>query len=72
MRNMVNTLARIKQQFPKRQFDVASKDDLRVYKHFLETGNWGKIPCPFELEWPWLSIPDMISHKIAADAVAKV
>ena len=69
---MVNTISKIKGTFTKRKFDVNSKDDLRVYKHFLETKGWGKTPCPFELEWPWLSIPDMISHKIAEAAVAKV
>lgn len=69
---MVNTISKIKSTFTKRKFDVNSKDDLRVYKQFLETKGWGKTPCPFELEWPWLSIPDMISHKIAEAAVAKV
>ena len=68
---MVSTISKIKSAFPKRKFDVNSKDDLRLYKQFLETKGWG-TPCPFELEWPWLSIPDMISHKIAEAAVAKV
>ncbi len=69
---MGNTLLRMKQRFPKRVFDVNSKEDLKVYKLFLKNSNWGKTGCPFELEWPWLSIPDMISHKIAENAVAKV
>ena len=69
---MVNTISKIKQSFPKHTFDVNSKADLRVYKKYLETGSWGHDTCPFELEWPWLNIPDMISHKIARAAVAKV
>lgn len=69
---MISTFTRIKQTFPKRQFNVTSKDDLKVYKHFLEKGSWGSIPCPFELEWPWLSVPDMISHKIAVHTVEKL
>jgi len=69
---MVNTISKIKQNFPKREFNVNSKDDLRVYKRFLETGSWGHETCPFELEWPWLNIPDMLSHKISSAAVAKV
>ena len=69
---MVNTLYRIREKFAKHKFDPASRDDLKIYKHFLETGSWGHDTCPFELEWPWLSIPDMISHKIAVAAVAKV
>ena len=67
-----NTLYRIRQKFSKHPFDPENREDLKIYKHFLETGSWGKTPCPFELEWPWLSIPDMISHKIAVAAVAKV
>ena len=69
---MVNTLYRIREKFAKHKFDPASRDDLKIYKHFLETGSWGHDTCPFELEWPWLNIPDMISHKIAVAAVAKV
>jgi len=72
MRNMGNTLLRLRQRFPKRVFDVANKEDLKLYKHFIEHKSWGRNGCPFELEWPWLSIPDMISHKIAEAAVAKV
>lgn len=69
---VVNTLSNLKNKFPKRIFDVNSKDDLKVYKQFLLTNSWGKTGCPFELEWPWLNLPDMISHKISAAAVAKV
>lgn len=69
---MVNTISKIKQNFPKREFNANNKDDLRVYKRFLETGSWGPETCPFELEWPWLNIPDMLSRKIAEAAVAKV
>jgi len=59
-------------RFPKRVFDVNNKEDLLAYKSFLDNHSWGSNGCPFELEWPWLSIPDMISHKIARAAVAKV
>lgn len=68
---MINMSTFIKNAFPKRRFDATSKVDLRLYKQFLETRGWSG-PCPFELEWPWLNIPDMISHKIAEAAVAKV
>ena len=69
---MGNTLLRMRQRFPKRVFDVENTEDLKVYKHFIKHKSWGLGGCPFELEWPWLSIPDMISHKIAEAAVAKV
>jgi len=68
---MVN-VSSLRNKFPKRYFDVNNKVDLKAYKEFLANKNWGTNGCPFELEWPWLSIPDMISHKIAVNAVAGV
>jgi len=65
---MVTTNA-LKNRFPKREFDVTSKADLTAYKQFITTHSWGENGCPFELEWPWLSIPDMIANKIAEHAV---
>ena len=62
----------LNKRFPKRQFDATNKKDLQIYKQFLDTHSWGADGCPFELEWPWLSIPDMINHKIAESAVALV
>ena len=62
---MMSTLFSMRGRFPaKRVFDPKNPEDLKVYKHFLKNSNWGKNGCPFELEWPWLSIPYMISHKI--------
>jgi hypothetical protein len=61
--------ALFKRRFSKRFFDVTSKEDLSVYKQFITTRGWGINGCPFELEWPWLSIPDMIAHKISEHAV---
>ena len=69
---MENFFSKLNARFPKRQFDVSNKEDLRAYKHFLATRSWGEKGCPFELEWPWLSIPDMINHMIAEDVVKKV
>lgn len=58
--------------FIKRKFNANNTVDLQAYKYFLDNQKWGKDGCPFELEWPWLSIPDMINHKIAESAVALV
>ena len=69
---MGNTLFHLRQQFPKRYFDVTDKKDLSMYKQFITTRSWGERGCPFELEWPWLSIPDMIAHKISEHAVEKL
>lgn len=56
----------------KRVFDAGNRDDLRIFKNFLNTGSWGATGCPFFLEWPWLEIPNMISHKIAVRALDKI
>jgi len=49
----------------KRKFDMTKKEDVEIYKHFLVNNNW-KITgsCPFELEYPWNSVPDMIKDKL--------
>ena len=63
---MMPTLFSMRGRFPdKRIFDPKKTEDLKAYRNFLRKNNWGKHGCPFELEWPWLNIPCMISHKIA-------
>jgi|FreactcultuFSWF8_1027224.scaffolds.fasta_scaffold04227_3 hypothetical protein len=69
---MVNFFSKLNQRFPKRRFDVNNKEDLRAYKNFLANRSWGNNGCPFECEWPWLNIPDMIAFKIAENVVSKV
>lgn len=49
---------------PKRYFNLKSKVDMKLYKHFLTTASWGGAGCPFILEYPYLSVPDMIKDKI--------
>jgi hypothetical protein len=61
----VNTLLQLRQQNIKRVFDVTDKNDLKIYKNYLRTRSWGRDGCPFVAEWPWLSVPDMIAHKIS-------
>lgn len=56
----------------KRIFDPKNPEDLKAYRLFLKNNNWGKNGCPFELEWPWISIPYMIAHKIAEQAVKSI
>lgn len=48
----------------KREFDVNSKRDLSEYRDFLKTSKWGSNGCPFVLEYPYLTIPDMIKDKL--------
>lgn len=49
---------------PKRHFDVNDKVDVEIYTNFLKTGAWGHSGCPFTLEYPYLTIPDMIKDKM--------
>lgn len=48
----------------KRKFDVNNKKDIEMYKSFLTTRRWGGTGCPFVLEFPHLTIPDMIKDKM--------
>ena len=61
-----------KRRFAKRFFDVNNKEDLKMYKNFITTNSWGINGCPFEIEWPFLSIPAMLAHKISEHAVRNI
>ena len=49
----------------KHDFDPANKKDRAEYAHFLKNGKWKSDVCPFILDWPYLTIPDMIKDKLA-------
>jgi hypothetical protein len=49
---------------PKRYFDENNKRDIDIYRQFLVKGGWGQNCCPFVLEEPHISIPDMIKDKL--------
>jgi hypothetical protein len=46
----------------KRIFNPKNKNDVELLKQFLVKNSWGS-PCPFILEEPYLTIPDMIKDK---------
>lgn len=48
----------------KRFFNPKSKEDLGRYKEFVTKKSWGQTGCPFFLEFPYVSVPDMIKDKI--------
>jgi len=48
----------------KRKFDVNNKKDVALYKAFIIDGRWGETGCPFTLEFPYLTVPDMIKDKL--------
>jgi hypothetical protein len=47
----------------RRFFDATSKEDVKEYAHFLKYSQW-KSNCPFILEWPYLTITDMVKDKL--------
>jgi hypothetical protein len=47
----------------KTNFDPNNKEHLQKFKNFLHNRKWGDC-CPFFIEWPYNSIPDMIKDKI--------
>lgn len=49
---------------PKRNFDVNSKEDIRIAKEFFDKWSWGGNGCPFTLEQPHLSVPEMMRERI--------
>lgn len=49
----------------RRKFDMNNKEDVEIYKHFLVHSDWKIVgSCPFELEYPYTSVPDMIKDKL--------
>jgi hypothetical protein len=49
----------------RRKFDMNNKEDVEIYKHFLVHNDWKIVgSCPFELEYPYTSVPDMIKDKL--------
>jgi hypothetical protein len=46
-----------------RSFNPASKQDLAEYREFLRTQRWS-AGCPFQIEWPYNNVVDMIENKI--------
>jgi hypothetical protein len=48
----------------RRFFKVTNKVDVDMFRNFLETHAWGGKGCPFILEFPYVTIPDMIRDKL--------
>jgi len=46
------------------QFDVNNEEHIDRFKQFFVNKSWGSKGCPFDLEYPWLNIPDMIKDKL--------
>jgi len=45
-------------------FDPNNDDHVEQYRQFLINSYWGPDGCPFECEWPFLSVTEMINNKL--------
>jgi hypothetical protein len=50
--------------YQRRYFDASSVKDMQDVRHYFHYNRWGENGCPFFLEWPYLTVPDMIRDKI--------
>ena len=48
----------------KRMFSEQSNEDVAMAKKFFSEHTWGSEGCPFVLEYPYMTIPDMIKDKL--------
>ena len=58
----MNVLAQVQRQ--RVRFCPDDKKHIDQYRNFVVKRKWDNPGCPYELEWPYLSIPDMIKDKI--------
>ena len=58
----MNVLAQVQRQ--RVRFSPDDKKHVKQYRNFLVNRKWDTLGCPYELEWPYLSIPGMIKDKI--------
>lgn len=58
-------LNKMQQEFLSRKsgFDPENKEHMEEYSYFLKNSRW-RSGCPFFLEWPHATVPDMIKDKI--------
>lgn len=47
----------------KRTFDPTDRSDLAIYNSFLKHNRWPQ-GCPFEVEWPNVTVTETIQRKI--------
>ena len=58
----MNVLAQVQRQ--RVRFVPTDKEHTDQFRNFVVNRKWNAPGCPFELEWPYLNIPDMIKDKI--------
>lgn len=50
-------------KFNRRVFNPKDSKDVADYRNFVTRGKWDG-GCPFFLDWPYLTIPDMIKDRL--------
>lgn len=55
----------------KRFFEPSKREDVLEYKYFLENNRW-RTNCPFILEWPYLTMTDMIRSQLIEHYIEKM
>ncbi len=53
----------MKQLTNKVKFDENDENHVAEFKFFLQHSKWNNL-CPFKLEAPFFTVPDMIQHKL--------
>lgn len=56
--------------FDKVDFDPRSKEHLRLFQRFMETGKWNV--CPFRLDESYETVPGMILDMIRTEYMKRV
>lgn len=56
--------------FSKIEFDPRSKEHLRQFQRFMETGKWNV--CPFRLDESYETVPGMILDSIRTEYMKRV
>ena len=46
------------------QFNPKNKNHMSMVRDFFRDYRWGQQGCPFILEWPYLTITEMIRSKL--------
>lgn len=49
---------------PRKRIFECTKQDIEDARIFVLKNKWGADGCPFYLEWPYLTIPDMLKSKL--------
>lgn len=50
----------------KRPFNPTDPKDLEEYQYFVNNARW-RDGCPFIMDWPFLTVPDMIRYRLVEE-----